>query len=168
MIIGLSLASFTLLHVIISLIGIATGLVAVLGLCGGRLLTGWTALFLLTTVATSVTGFMFPSTSFGPSQIVGVVSLIALAIAISALYAYHAAGPWRWIYATTASLSLYLNVFVGVAQAFDKIAALHPLAPTGSEPAFKIAQLIVLIIFIVLTITAVRRFRPAVLIRPVN
>jgi hypothetical protein len=159
MIIGLSLANFTLLHVIISLIGIATGLIAVLGLCCGRLLSGWTALFLLTTVATSITAFMFPSTSFGPSQIVGVISLIALAIAISALYFYHVAGPWRWIYAITAVLSLYLNVFVGVVQAFDKVPVLHPLAPTGSEPPFKVAQLIVLVIFIVLAVIAVRRFR---------
>ncbi|HEY2419511.1 MAG TPA: hypothetical protein VGH84_16460 [Steroidobacteraceae bacterium] len=160
MIIGLSLANFTLLHVIISLIGIASGLIAVLGLCGGRLLAGWTALFLLTTVATSVTGFMFPSSTFGPPQIVGVISLIALAIALSALYLYRVAGPWRWIYAITAVLSLYLNMFVGVAQAFDKIPALHPLAPTGSEPPFKIAQAIVLIAFIVLAIAAVRRFHP--------
>jgi hypothetical protein len=168
MIIGLSLANFTLLHVIISLVGIASGLIAVIALCYSRLLSGWTALFLLTTVATSVTGFMFPSTSFGPPQIVGVVSLIGLAIAISALYVYHVAGPWRWIYAITAVLSLYLNVFVGVAQAFDKVPALHPLAPTGSEPPFKIAQLIVLIIFIVLAIIAARRFRPAGSPRPVN
>jgi hypothetical protein len=159
MIIGLSLANLTLLHLIISLIGIATGLIAVLGLYCGRLLSGWTALFLVTIVATSITGFMFPSTSFGPPQIVGVISLIALAIAISALYFYHVAGPWRWIYAITAVLSLYLNVFIGVVQAFDKVPVLHPLAPTGSEPPFKVAQLIVLVIFIVLAVIAVRRFR---------
>jgi hypothetical protein len=167
-IIGLSLANFTLLHVIISLVGIASGLIAVIALCYGRLLGGWTALFLLTSVATSVTGFMFPSTSFGPPQIVGVVSLIALAIAISALSVYHVAGPWRWIYVVSAVLSLYLNVFVGVAQSFDKIPALHPLAPTGTEPPFKLAQLIVLLLFIVLGIIAVKRFRPGVATRPVN
>lgn len=161
MIIGLSLADFTLLHVIISLVGIASGLIAVIALCRGRVLSGWTALFLASTVLTSVTGFMFPAASFGPPQIVGVVSLIALAIAISALYVYHAAGPWRWIYAVTAVLSLYLNVFVGVVQAFDKVPSLHPMAPTGSEPPFKIVQLIVLLIFLALGIVAVRRFHAA-------
>ena len=130
--------------------------------------SGWTALFLATTVLTSVTGFMFPSASFGPPQIFGMLSLIALAIATSAFYVYHAAGPWRWIYAVTAVLSLYLNVFVGVVRSFDKIPFLHPLAPTGSEPPFKVAQLIVLLIFVALGIVAIRRFHPTASSRAVS
>jgi hypothetical protein len=168
MIIGLSVPAFTQLHVIISLIGILTGLIAILGLCAGRLLRGWTGLFLLTTVLTSVTGFMFPFTSFGPPEIVGVISLIALAIAISALYFYKLTGPWRWIYVVMAVLSEYLNVFVGVVQSFQKIPLLHPLAPTGSEPPFIVAQVIVMAIFVVLAIIAIRRFRPAGSVRTLH
>jgi hypothetical protein len=168
MIIGLSLPAFTLLHVIISLIGIASGLIAILALCTGRLLAGWTALFLATTVLTSITGFMFPIANFGPPEIVGVISLVALAIAISALYLYKARGPWRWIYVVMAVLSLYLNVFVGVVQAFQKVAFLHPLAPTGTEPPFVVAQGIVMIIFIVYGILGVKRFHPAGSVRTVR
>jgi hypothetical protein len=158
MIIGLTLPAFTLLHVVLSLIGIGAGIIVCIALCVSRGLPGWTALFLLTTVATSVTGFMFPSTNFGPPQIVGVISLLALAIAISARYLYHLRGPWRWIYVVTAVLSLYLNVFVGVVQAFDKLPSLHVLAPTGTETPFKIAQLIVLAIFFALGVIAIRRY----------
>jgi hypothetical protein len=168
MIIGLSVPAFTQLHVIISLIGIVTGLIAILGLCARRLLRGWTGLFLLTTVLTSVTGFMFPFTSFGPPEIVGVISLIALAITISALYFYKLIGPWRWIYVVMAVLSEYLNVFVGVVQSFQKIPWLHPLAPTGSEPPFIVAQVIVMAIFVVLAIIAIKRFRPAVEVRTLH
>jgi hypothetical protein len=162
MIIGMSVHAFTLLHTLISLIGILTGLIVLAGLLGGRALGGWTGLFLLTTVLTSVTGFMFHSTSFGPPQIVGAVSLVALAIAISARYRYHAAGAWRWIYVITAALSLYLNCFVGVVQAFDKIPSLHVLAPTGSEAPFKVAQLALLLVFVALGFKAARRFHPGV------
>jgi len=161
MIIGLSVPAFTQLHVIISLIGIASGIIVVLALCGGRMLSGLTGLFLITTVLTSVTGFMFHSTSFGPPQIVGVVSLIALAFALAGLYLFGTRGAWRWIYVVTAVLSLYLNVFVGVVQAFDKIPSLHVLAPTGTEQPFKVAQLVTLAIFLVLGVAAVRRFHPA-------
>jgi hypothetical protein len=160
MIIGLTVPAFTLLHVIISLIGIASGLLVAIALCSGRTAHGWTALFLATTVATNVTGFMFHSASFGPPQIVGVISLVALAIAISALYVYHLSGPWRWIYVLTAVLSLYLNVFVAVAQAFDKIPSLHALAPTATETPFKVAQLIVLLLFVALGFQALRRYHP--------
>jgi hypothetical protein len=160
MIIGMSVHAFTTLHTLISLIGILSGLIALAGLLGGRALGGWTGLFLLTTVLTSVTGFMFHSANFGPPQVVGVISLVALAIAISARYLYHAAGAWRWIYVVTAVLSLYLNCFVGVVQAFDKIPALHALAPTGTEMPFKIAQLVLLLLFVVLGFKAVRRFHP--------
>jgi hypothetical protein len=159
MIIGMSVHAFTILHTIISLVGIFSGLFVLIAMLGGRS-SAQTGLFLLSTVLTSVTGFMFHSASFGPPQIVGVISLVVLAIAIAALYLFHLAGAWRWIYAVTALLALYLNVFVGVAQSFDKISALHALAPTATETPFKVAQLIVLVIFVVLGFRAVRRFRP--------
>jgi hypothetical protein len=159
MIIGMSVHAFTVLHTIISLIGIVSGLIWLVALLGGRD-SAWTSLFLLTTVLTSVTGFMFHSTSFGPPQIVGVISLVVLAIAIAARYLGHSAGAWRWIYVVTAVLALYLNVFVGVAQSFDKIPALHALAPTATETPFKVAQLIVLLIFVWLGLRALKSFRP--------
>jgi hypothetical protein len=168
MIIGLSLPAFTQLHVIISLIGIVTGFIAILGLCAGRMLGAWTALFLLTTVLTSVTGFMFHFASFGPPEIVGVISLIALAIALSALYLYKLAGAWRWIYVLTAVLSQYLNVFVAVVQSFQKIPALHPLAPTGTEPPFIVAQVVVMAVFVLLAIIAIKRFHPAGSVRTLH
>jgi hypothetical protein len=159
-IIGLSIPAFTTFHVILSLIGIATGLVVVFSMLNARRCDAWTALFLATTVATSVTGFMFPSSGFDPAQKVGVVSLVTLAVALLARYVYRLAGAWRWIYVVGALLALYLNVFVGVAQAFQKVTFLHPLAPKGSEPPFFIAQGLVLAIFVILCIMAVKRFRP--------
>ena len=161
MILGLSLSAFTTLHVIISLIGIVAGLVVVCGMLTGQRPGGITALFLLTTVLTSATGFLFPVDKLLPSHIVGILSLIALAIALVALYRFHLAGAWRWVYVVTALLALYFNCFVGVVQSFLKIAALHALAPTGSEPPFAVAQLVLLAIFIVIGIVAVRRYRPA-------
>jgi hypothetical protein len=119
-----------------------------------------TAIFLLTTVATSVTGFMFHFASFGPPEIVGVISLVDLAAAIMALYAYKLAGSWRWIYVATALFALYLNVFVGVVQTFQKVAFFHVLAPTQTEPPFAVAQGIVLVAFIAVGIAAAKRFRP--------
>jgi hypothetical protein len=159
MIIGMSLHAFTVLHTLISLIGIVSGLIWLAAMLAGRD-SAWTSLFLLTTVLTSVTGFMFHSTSFGPPQIVGVISLVALAIAIVARYLGHLAGHWRWMYVVYAVMALYLNVFVGVAQSFDKIPALHALAPTATETPFKVAQLIVLVLFVWLGFRAVKRFRP--------
>jgi hypothetical protein len=159
-IIGLSISAFTTFHVVLSLIGIATGLVVVFGMLNARRCTAWTALFLATTVATSVTGFMFPSSGFDPAQKVGVVSLLTLAVTILALYVYQLAGAWRWIYVVGAVLALYLNAFVGVVQAFQKVPFLHALAPKGSEPPFFIAQGLVLAIFVILGIMAVNRFRP--------
>jgi hypothetical protein len=161
MILGMSTASFTLLHVVLSLIGIASGLVVLVGMWGARRLDGWTALFLATTVATSVTGFLFHSAQFGPPHIVGLISLVVLVLAILARYSYHLAGSWRWIYVLSAMLALYFNVFVGVVQAFQKLPLLQPLAPTGSEPPFAIAQGLVLLAFIAFTVIAVKRFRPA-------
>jgi len=160
MMLGMTLPTFTLFHVIISLIGIGSGLVVVFGLLTAKRLKNWTAIFLVTTVLTSATGFLFPFHGFKPSYAVGILSLIVLAVAIVALYAGHLAGAWRWIYVVTAVIALYFNVFVLVAQSFDKVPALKALAPTQSEPPFAIAQLIVLVIFIVLGILSVRRFRP--------
>ncbi len=144
MILGLSIAAFTKLHVAISLIAIVSGLVVVYGMLDARRMPAWTVLFLATTVLTSVTGFMFPATTVTPAAIFGVISLVVLAIALLALYAFHANGAWRWIDVVTAVLALYLNVFVLVVQAFQKIAVLHPLAPNGTEPPFLVAQAIVL------------------------
>ena len=160
MILGMSTATFTLVHVVISLIGIGSGLVVLFGMFASKKLDGWTALFLATTVLTSVTGFFFHSEKFGPPHVVGVISLVVLAAALIALYAYRLAGSWRWIYVATAVLALYLNVFVGVVQAFQKISFLNALAPTQNEPPFAIAQGVVLVIFVALGILAVRSFHP--------
>jgi hypothetical protein len=160
MILGLSTSTFTTVHVIISLIGIVSGIVVVLGWLGGKQSAGWAALFLATTVLTSVTGFFFHSASFGPPHVVGVISLVVLAAAILALYVFHLAGFWCWVYIVGATMALYLNAFVGVVQAFQKLQFLQPLAPTQSEPPFLIAQIAVLVIFIVLGFLALKRFHP--------
>jgi hypothetical protein len=157
----MSTASFTLFHVILSLIGIGSGLVVVVGMLAAKRLDGWTALFLATTVLTNVTGFLFHSAHFGPPHVIGLLSLLLLVLAILARYSYHMAGSWRWVYVVTAMLSLYFNVFVGVVQAFQKVPLLQPLAPTGSEPPFAIAQGLVLLAFVVLTVFALKRFYPA-------
>ena len=160
MILGLSVANFTLLHVIISLIGIVSGLVVLLGMFGAHRLPGWTALFLLTTVLTSVTGFLFPGTTLTPARIFGIISLIVLVPTVLALYAFHLHGAWRWIYTGGAVVALYLNVFVAVVQSFAKIPVLQPLAPTQSEPPFLAAELVVLVIFVGLGIGALLKFHP--------
>jgi hypothetical protein len=160
MILGLSFENFTLLHTIISLIGILSGVIVLFGMLGGQRYPAMTALFLASTVLTSVTGFFFPSASIMPSHIVGGISLVALAAAVIALTIFRLAGIWRWIYVIGAVLSLYLNVFVGVVQAFQKLSFLQPLAPTQSEPPFIIAQTVVLLLFVILGIVAVRRFHP--------
>ena len=153
------LSTFTRIHVVISLIGIVSGFVVLFGLLTRRRMNFWTALFLVTTVATSVTGFGFPLHELSPPHIVGIISLVVLALAIVARYAFHLAGAWRWIYAITAVIALYLNVFVGVVQAFQKIPALKAMAPHQTEPPFVVTQLVVLVLFIVLAILATRRFR---------
>ena len=160
MILGMAFSTFTTLHVIISLIAIVTGLVALLGMLGGKKLGGWTALFLATTVLTSVTGFLFPFTKLLPSHVVGIISLAVLVVALLALYVFHLEGPWRWIYVVGAVLALYLNVFVAVVQAFQKLAFLQPLAPTQAEAPFVVAQVVVLAIFAALGFLAVKRFHP--------
>ncbi len=159
MILGMSTATYTFIHVLISLIGIASGLIVMYGFLTGKRLDSLTALFLTTTVLTSVTGFGFPFEHLLPSHKVGIISLIVLAIAITARYVFHLAGSWRWIYVVTAAMALYLNVFVLIVQSFEKVPALKALAPTQSEPPFLVAQVIVLVIFVVLTILAVKRFR---------
>ncbi len=158
MILGMSIPTFTLVHTVLSLIGILAGLVVLFGMFGSNRLPGWTAVFLATTVLTCVTGFFFPRDQILPSHIVGIVTLVVLAIAIVALYVYRLAGSWRWIYVASAVLALYLNVFVGVVQAFLKVPFLNALAPTQSEPPFAIAQGVALVIFVVLGILAVRSF----------
>jgi len=157
---GMSLPAFTLFHVVISLIGIGSGLIVILGMLAAKRLGALTAIFLITTVATSVTGFLFPFEGFKPSYVIGTLSLIVLALAIVALYGKHLAGAWRWVYVVTAIIALYFNVFVAIVQSFLKVPALHPLAPKGNEPPFAIAQLTVLVLFIVLGFLAVRKFRP--------
>ena len=161
MVLGMTLSTFTLLHVIISLIGIGSGLVVLYGLLVGKRLDGITAIFLLTTVLTSVTGFLFPFDHLLPSHKVGIISLVLLAIAILARYSFHLNGAWRSAYVVCAVMSLYLNCFVLVAQAFMKAPALHALAPTGKEPPFLATQLALLALFVVLTILAVKRFKNA-------
>ena len=161
MILGMSTSTFTVLHVVLSLIGISSGIVVLFGMLSANKLSGWTGLFLASTVLTSVTGFFFHSEHFGPPHVVGVVSLVALAVAILGLYLCRLVGPWRWIYVGGAVLALYLNVFVGVVQAFEKVPFLSRLAPTQSAPPFLVVQLIVMAIFVVLGILAAMRFRPA-------
>jgi len=159
MIFGMTTSTFTFVHVLLSLVGIGSGCIVLCGLLARKRLDGWTALFLASTVATSVTGFGFPFHHLLPSHIVGILSLVLLAIAIPARYRFHLAGSWRAIYVVGAAVALYLNVFVLVAQAFSKVPGLKALAPTQSEPPFLIAQLIVLALFIALTILAAIRFR---------
>jgi len=158
MILGMSTATYTFLHVLISLIGIGSGLVVMFGFITGTRLDNLTAVFLTTTVLTSVTGFGFPFDHLLPSHILGIISLVVLAIAIPARYVFNLADSLRWIYVVGASMALYLNVFVLIAQLFMKVPALKALAPTQSEPPFLVAQLLVLLVFVGLTILAAKRF----------
>jgi hypothetical protein len=161
MVLGMSLSTFTLVHVLISLVGIASGLIVVFGFLAGKRLDGLNALFLLTTVLTSVSGFGFPFEHLLPSHKVGILSLIILVVAITARYLFHMEGSWRWIYVVTSTTALYFNVFVLVVQLFEKVPALRALAPTQKEPPFLVAQLAVLLIFVVLNIFGAKRFHVA-------
>ena len=152
--------AFVLFHTALSLIAIATGLVVVRGLIRNDALNGWTLWFFVTTVGTTLTGFLFPFGGFTPAIGTGIVSTLVLAATIPARYAFHYAGPWRRIYVIGAVISLYLNCFVLVVQAFLKVPALHALAPEGKEPPFAIAQMLVLLLAAVSGYLAVRRFRP--------
>jgi hypothetical protein len=160
MILGLSPQTFTLLHVLISLIGIAAGLIVLIAMFNSRRVPGWTVLFLATTVLTSATGFLFPLKGVTPALAVGVLSLLLLAAALAALYARRLAGVWRWIYVVTALVTLYLNCFVLVVQSFQKLPLLTALAPTQSEPPFLVAQVLLLALFVWLGVLAVKRFHP--------
>src|ERR1700730_9684849 len=156
---GLGLELFTILHVVLSLIGILAGFVVVYGLLTANRLDGWTKVFLWTTGLTSVTGYLFPFHKLLPSHILGVISLVVLALCIYARYGRKLAGGWNRTYAITAVIALYLNVFVLIAQLFQKVPALRALAPTQSEGPFLITQLVVLLAFVVIGILAATRFR---------
>jgi hypothetical protein len=161
MLLGLSLETFTLVHVLISFIGIGAGFGVLFGLLHSVPSVGWTVLFLASTVLTSVTGFMFPFAGFLPSHGFAAISVVLLAVALFALYGRRLAGPWRWIYVVTAMVALYLNVFVLLVQMFLRLPALQTLAPGGSGPSFAITQGLVLLVFLALIVAAARRFRPA-------
>ena len=151
---------YTVIHTLISLVAIFTGLVVVVGMLGGKRLDGWTKWFLVTAVATTITGFFFPFHGFTPAIGLGIISLPFLALTIFARYAKHLAGAWRWIFVIGAVICLYFNLFVAVVQTFEKIPALHAMAPTQTEPPFKLTQLVVLLVSILLAIVAAIRFRP--------
>jgi hypothetical protein len=155
----MGMTTFTLVHVALSLIGILTGIIVMFGMFGAERMNGMTALFLTTTVLTSVTGFLLPAHKLLPSHILGILSLIVLAIAIFARYGKHLSGGWSRTYAVMAVIALYFNVFVLVAQLFMKVPSINALAPTQTEPPFKIAQGVVLLLFVVFAIVAGRKFR---------
>jgi hypothetical protein len=157
----MSLAAFTLLHVLISLVAIVSGFAVLVGMLGSQRMPGWTALFLATTILTSVTGFLFPMHGFTPALAVGAVSLAVLAVALFALYVRNLSASWRWIYVACVTAALWFNVFVLIVQAFLKTPALHALAPNGNEPPFLIAQGAALGILLVCGIVAAVKFRPA-------
>ena len=152
---------YTIIHTLLSLVAIFTGFAVLFGLLAGNRLDGWTKWFLITAVATTVTGFFFPFQGITPAIKLGIISLVVLVVTIYARYAKHLAGAWRWIYAAGAVLALYFNVFVGIVQSFEKISALHAMAPTQTEQPFKLTQLSVLGLFVVLGFVAAIRFRPA-------
>ncbi len=156
----MSIAILTFCHTTVSLVAIVAGLVVVMGMLGARRMTVLTALFLVTTLATSATGFLFPFTRFGQGHAIGMLSLAALVPTLLALYRFRLRGSWRWIYVVGAVTVLWLNVVVGIAQLFDRLSFLRALAPRQSEPPFLIAQLAVLVLFVLLAALAVRRFRP--------
>ncbi|WOH66925.1 hypothetical protein [Bradyrhizobium sp. BWA-3-5] len=166
MVLGMSVATLIVIHTIISLIAIVAGIVVMFGMLGSKRPSGLTAIFLVLTILTNATGFVIPpflTDKLLPSHMIGILSLVLLTIACIALYVMKLVGPWRWIYAVTALVSLYLNVFVLVIQSFLKVPALHALAPSvpPAEPPFAVAQGIVLVFFVIMIIGVWRRFRPA-------
>jgi hypothetical protein len=160
MILGLSLEQFTFLHVFLSLVGIGAGIFVIYGLLTSRRLGILTALFFITTVATSLTGFLFPFKGVTPGIILGILSMIVLILAIVALYVRKLDGPWRGTYVVSVCVAFYFNFFVLIAQSFDKVPALHSIAPTQASPGFGVTQLAVLLIFILLTTRAFKKFQP--------
>jgi hypothetical protein len=161
MILGMSIGAFTLLHVAITLVAIGSGLIVVGGLFASHRLPFTTALFLLTTALTSVTGFLFPIHGLTPALSVGILACGVLVVALYALYKEHLVGAWRWIFVVTAVASLYLNIFVLIVQSFVKVSALNALAPTQTEPPFTITQVVVLAIFVLIALIAAIKFRPS-------
>lgn len=164
MILGMTISTLTIVHVLISFAGIGSGLVVVYGLLTGKRFDTWTAIFLVTTILTSLTGFLFPVQHLLPSHIIGITSLVVLGVAVLARYGRQMERAWRWIYAVCAVLALYLNVFVAVVQSFVKIPTVHSLAPTQKEPPFLVVQIVVMAIFVVIGIFAVKKFH----IKPVS
>lgn len=161
MVLGMTTATFTALHVLISLVGIASGLVVMYGLLTANRLERWTTLFLVSTAATNISGFLFPFKGVTPGIGIGILSLIVLAFAVLGRYAWNLTGAWRPIYIVAASVALYFNVFVFVVQSFEKVPQLRALAPTQKEPPFAVVQLFVLLVFVVATGFALKRFRPS-------
>ncbi len=157
MILGMSIQVFLTLHVTLSLVGIVGGLAVAAAMVQRRYPAAVTAIFLATTILTSVTGFPLPPYGFDPPRVVGTLSLVLLALAVAGLYAFKLAGAWRWIYISTALAALYLNCFVAVIQSFQKIPAVNALAPTQTEPPFLIAQVVVLLAFVAVGVVAIRR-----------
>ena len=157
MILGMSMPVFLTLHVTLSLVGIVAGLADAAALLRGRYPAAVTAIFLATTILTSATGFPLPPYGFDPPRVVGTLSLVLLALAVTGLYVFKLAGRWRGIYIGTAVAALYLNCFVAVIQSFQKIPAVNALAPTQTEPPFVIAQVVVLVAFVALGVVAIRR-----------
>jgi len=159
MILGMSTATYTLVHVLISVVGIASGFVVLYGFLNAKRLDGWTAVFLTTTTLTSISGFGFPFDHLLPSHKIGIISLLVLAVTIPARYVFRMQGVWRAVYVIGSALALYFNVFVLVVQSFMKVPVLKKLAPTQQEPPFLVTQLVVLAAFIWLTVRATKRFR---------
>jgi len=159
MALGMSLEMFTLIHVLISLAGIASGFIVMYGFFTNRRLDGWTAVFIVTTTLTSVTGFLFPFKTVTPGIKLGIISLVVLALAIATRYLMHL--TWRKTYVIAACCALYFNVFVLVVQSFEKVPPLRAVAPTQTEPPFAVVQIVVLLLFVVATVFAVKRFRIA-------
>ena len=154
------LEAFTLAHTVISLVGLASGFVVMFGLLNAKRLDRWTAVFLATTLATSVSGFGFPFERLLPSHVVAILSIVVLTLAILARYTFHLARTWRAVYVIGAVAALYFNVFVAIVQAFQKIPALKAMAPTQSEPPFVAAQVLALLLFVALAVAGVVRFHP--------
>src|SRR5260370_20995017 len=158
MVLGMSLSTYTVLHVILSLIGIGSGFIVLFGLINGKFLSPWNVVFLVTTILTSLTGFGFPNDKVTPGIVLGILSVIVLAIAVLALYVFHLKGGWRRTYAITAMIALYFNVFVLIAQTFEHVPAFHALAPTSTDTPFMLAQTLLLILFDVLIAAAATKF----------
>jgi hypothetical protein len=160
MVLGMSIETFTFVHVVISLVGIMTGFIVLALMLQSAPIAGWNAFFLVSTILTSVTGYFFPIMGLTPAHIVGAISLVILAMALLAVYGRKLAGRWRAIYVASAVAALWLNVFVAIVQSFNKFGYLNKFAPTGSETPFAVTQGVVLILFVVAGVAAVRRYRP--------